>query len=294
MRHAILLISAIFLLLSCSNNDNDAVQEEQISELKIKKFRITHFDETTGLPGHNDYYFDEDAKLTKIHVIHYDGIDGVIDNISYNASGQLTRNDRNTIDQGVSELSYYFEYLYNSDNKLEQIQEYDANGNENRIMEVIHYQDSIQVHKDLASTSEVISSFKFSPANLLTKTITKAHESLYPTHQDYTYDGANLINIHTEDFYTSEISDQYYQHDDKINPLHLVLMESYRQHIIDNFGLYLLPKEYLYSENNTTHYQSTFDSDQVTTYRYNNLDYPISAEVKIDGNLYRELTYEYY
>ena len=88
--------------------------------------------------------------------------------------------------------------------------------------------------------------------------------------------------------------DTNFEHDDKINPLYPVLMRDYKSFILDDIGLYLaLNRTYSYSKNNIISY-TELGSLRVITYQYNDLGYPISAEVTIDGQLYELFSYEYY
>ena len=288
-----LLLSLIFSMLSCSNNDNDIVQDEQQDqnvELKIKKFTITAV-HANNL--RNEYYFDEDAKPIQ-YFSTLNGIDGVKMDVSYNDSGQLLGVVGVLISEGQTAPWQHNEYGYNSSNEIEQINRFDEYGSDFGSLTAIHFQDSIQVQREFGDDGNTNFTLIFGVNNLLTQENLEPHAwNPNPTVTKYTYSDGNLINIFSESGGITRL-DTNFEHDDKINPLYPVLMRDYKSFILDDIGLYLaLNRTYSYSKNNIISY-TELGSLRVITYQYNDLGYPISAEVTIDGQLYELFSYEYY
>ncbi|GHC47879.1 hypothetical protein [Ulvibacter litoralis] len=293
MRHAIFLISAILLLFGCSNNDNDAVQEEQIRELKIKSFTLSKYAPGNGFPEHTAFFFDEDAKISQIHDYRESNPGKFIQDISYNDQGLILNNDWLYVTDNQTEMFGHIETEYNASNELIEMIEYDANDQQENTYHLTHYQDSIQVVANLNTTIEEKLTFKFNPNNLLVQQDVIPADLISFYRKDYFYENGNLIKQQTT--INSNITEIIYRYDDKINPLYTVLNNSYEQLIsIGRAGWYkFYPNlNYFYSKNNFTSYEG-LSADDIITYQYNDLGYPISGEKVID-DFTLKLTYEYY
>ncbi|RMA66530.1 hypothetical protein [Ulvibacter antarcticus] len=295
MKKSLLLLCAILVLFSCSKKNDDVVEQEQQqnTELKIKKFGITQYH--TGPTStveimQNDHYFDEEGKLIEIHEV--SGNDEPwIQKLTYNDLGLITRKD----DLPIEGLSRH-EYEYDASNRLIEIIKYHPDGSIGLYRQSTHYQDSIQATVYIATQLFSTITFKFSPENNLMQTVSENDTSTFPHVNTYNFINGNLMSQQYQ--YASVVNILNFQYDTKINPLHEVLKSNYRNLIIDNgFSLSRLPDyfEFYYSANNMTLKEyPPGNPNKVITYQYNDLDYPVSAEIIYDGDLYQKLTYEYY
>ncbi|SRX53923.1 hypothetical protein [Aequorivita sp. CIP111184] len=288
----IILLSLFFIVLGCSNNDNDVVQEEeqeQNIELKIKKFTIT------AIYNNNwrlEYSFDEEAKPIQ-YFSTLDSINGVKVDILYNDLGQLTGVVGVLINEGQTTPWLHTVNEYNSSNELEKVNRFNENGSAFGLLTATHYQDSIQVEREFGEDGDTNYTLIFGANNLLIQENLESHAwNPNPTVTKYSYSNGNLININEDN--GSNIYNINYEHDDKKNPLHPVLTRDYKTFILDDMGLSLAyNKTYSFSKNNITSYND-YGNLRVITYQYNDLGYPISAEVLVDGELIERFTYEYY
>jgi hypothetical protein len=289
MKRILILFTASLLFLACSN-DNDTVQQAQDIELKIKKFTITavHTDN-----WRLEYSFDEDAKPIR-YFSTLDGIDGVKMDVSYNDSGHLTGVVGVQIIEGQTQPWQHTEYVYNTSNEIEQINRFDEYGSDYGSLAANHFQDSIQVQRRFGLDGDSDYTLIFGANNLLIQENIEPNAwNPNPTVTKYTYSDENLINILKESDGNTML-DTNFEHDDKINPLHPVLTRDYKSFILDNIGLYLaFNRTYSYSKNNITSYNE-FGNLRIITYQYNDLGYPVSAEVTSDGELFELFNYEYY
>jgi len=288
MKKAILLLFAFSFLASCSNDDN-GTQQELDATLKIKKFTITDVNSDNW---RIEYNFDEDTKPI-LYFSTPDGIDGLKTIISYNNSGQLEKVVVNNTYQGNTDFLHKSEYEYNTRNEIERISRTDSDGLDYGELTATHFQDSIQIHRDIFLDGVTDFRLIFGPDNkLIQKNLDPHAYNAHSTVIKYNYNDGNLVNIHEES--NSNTGDFYYEFDDKINPLHPILMRDYRNFLLDDLGLYLaFDREYLYSENNITQ-RNKYGQLHNIIYEYNDLGYPIRGEVTIDGQLSNILIYEYY
>src|SRR5690554_5373846 len=110
MKNLLFLFIATLLFLSCSSNDENSPPEEQNTELKIKKFTGISFDANGNPDGHLiEYYFDENGKKTKDHII---DVFGDYDwNYTYNNLGQVMNKSRTYLNYPTDIVE---EYVYST------------------------------------------------------------------------------------------------------------------------------------------------------------------------------------
>jgi len=293
MKKAILLLFAFSFLASCSNDDNGTQQEEQIAELKIKSFTLSNYGPGNGFPEHTTFFFDEDAKISQIHNSRESEPGKFIQDISYNDQGLFLSNDWLYVIADQTDMFTHIETEYNTSNELIEMIRYDENDQEEYTYHLTHYQDSIQAVFYVNTSIEQKYTYKFGPDNLLVQEDIIPADLIGFIRNDYFYENGNLIKLQRT--INSNIGETIYRYDDKINPLYPVLNNSYEQLIsIGQVGLNKFHPNlnYFYSKNNFTSYEGS-SVDDIITYQYNDLGYPISGEI-VNGDFTLKLTYEYY
>ena len=291
MRRTLFLFSASLLALACSNDDSHQ-PEEQNTVFKIKKYTSISFDENETPNGQRiEYFFDENGKKTKDHII--DAFYEYIWEYTYHSFGQVTKKSRNHVNYPVDIVE---EYIYNSENKLQKLY---IDSNNDGVVEdslIFTYQPNKiiaqwhtpgQERKEFSYTNDVLTSVKhFEDLGINSDEI-------------ITYDGSsNITQIKiTTDYFNSETSHSY-EYDGKRNPFYKEFHDFYFN-VAWRDGGNLSKNSLFFSPSNVTKtIRTSSDSSEnfvsETTYQYNSSNYPLSSLTKINGTLFSQATFEYY
>lgn len=291
MKNLIFLFIATLLFLSCSSNDENSPPEEQNTELKIKKFTGISFDANGNPDGHLiEYYFDENGKKTKDHII---DVFGDYDwNYTYNNLGQVMNKSRTYLNYPTDIVE---EYVYSTENRLSYLfLDQDNNGVAEDSLRFTY--ETNQINAQWYSPGNDKKEFYYDAAGFLNATKYIGDLGVV-TEELITYDSAsNIVQIN---FTTGSTQHNYtYEYDGGINPLYKEFHDYYFNIVWRDGGL-LSKYSLFFSPNNITKitFSSTEPSENYTITKntiYNADGYPLSAEVRKNDVLIEELTYEYY
>jgi len=289
MKRIFFLLTSSLLLLACSNDDNNGSENPQ--ELKIKKYSSISFD-ANGSPNGKmtEYFFDENGKKTKDHII---DVFGDYDwNYTYNALGQVTKKSRNHLNYPIDIVE---KYIYNEENKLSYLfMDQENNG---------IYEDSLRF---TYQTNQIIAQW-YSPGDVRKEFYYDTSGNLNATkfigdlgivsEELITYDNtSNILQINYISGTT--MHDYAYEYDGKTNPFYKEFHAHFFNIVWRDGGL-LSKYSLFFSPNNIIKitFTSTEPSENYTietSYQYNSSNYPISSQTLLNGVLLNESTYEYY
>ena len=296
MKTKLFLFAVSFLVLACSNDDDNRVDEPQ--ELKIKKFTTLRIDSNGNPSGDkSEYSFNEDGTLAQKKTDEaLSGYTEII-NYSYNQVGQLTESNRAFV--GVN-YNRNLSYFYDTANNLDYITESNEGSSPEIYFELTHAPNKISIeHQSPGAYDYLIYN-----NNILTS-IDRLYDLGGHSTENLVYDASNNILERPQVMFSGIYGDpetyveNNYIYDDKINPLY----PSYNLNSLNLLGQYWFLLDYwkpFLSPNNFT--SEVFTNSQnpednytlLRIFQYNENGYPISAIVKKDGALFEELTYEYY
>src|SRR5690606_9153998 len=288
MKRSLFLFTASLLFLACSNDDNNGSENPQ--ELKIKKYTSISFD-ANGTPNGEmiEYFFDENGKKTKDHII--DAFYDYSWEYTYNEVGQVTRKAHNHLNYPIDFVENYY---YGVNNKIWVVfRDWDNDG---------VYMDSIsfsyepqQINVQWFTPGQERTEFTYNNTEVLTS---KKHFWDLGVVEDeiITYDNDfNIINVDITSNFNGELNHDY-EYDGKINPFY----EEFHNYPFNTYYYgYLFDHSLFISPSNATKITrvGTNSSENYVleiTFQYNDSDYPISSETEKDGVLISQATYEYY
>ncbi|SRX75509.1 hypothetical protein [Aequorivita antarctica] len=288
MKRIFFLFTASLFFLACSNDDNGS---GALQELKIKKYTSISFDANGNQDGHLiEYYFDENGKKTKDHII---DIFGDYEwNSSYNTLGQVAKKSRKYLNYPVDIVE---KYIYNEENKLSYLfMDQDSNGVYEDSLRFTHQTN--QIIAQWYSPGDVKKEFYYDAAGNL-NAINYIGDLGVVSEELITYDSAS--NIMQINFTSGSTQHDYkYEYDENTNPFYKEFHDYYFNTVWRDGGL-LSKYSLFFSPNNITKiiFTSSEPSENYIITKntiYNNDGYPISAVVKKDDVLIEELIYEYY
>lgn len=288
MKRILFLFTASLLFLACSNDDNNSSENPQ--ELKIKKYTRISFD-ANGTPNGEmiEYFFDENGKKTKDHII--DAFYDYFWEYTYNDLGQVTRKAHNHLNYPVDFVENYY---YGENNKPWVVfRDWDADGVD---MDSISFSyQPQQINVQWFTPGQQRTEFYYNNADVL---ISKKHFWDLGVVEDeiITYDNDfNIMNVNITSNFNGELNHDY-EFDGKINPFY----EEFHNYPFNTYYYgYLFDHSLFISPSNATKIirVGTNSSENYVleiTFQYNDSDYPITSETKKDGVLISQATYEYY
>lgn len=293
MKHFIFLITASLLLLACSCDDKNPESEEQNAALTIKKYTSISHDENGTPNGYMiEYFFDENGKKTKDHII--DVFGDYTWEYNYNSDGQVTKKSRKYVNYPVDIVE---SYEYDSENKLQKI--YIDEDNDGVAEDSLNFTyKKNQIIAQWSSPGQEQKEFYYNNDGVLTSA---KHEYDLGVITDElimhdSFSNISQINQTTANFNTEE--NYKYEYDGKTNPFYNEFHDFYFNIVWRDGGLFS-SHSLFFSPNNVTKtiFTSSNSSDNytvITTYDYNNSNYPVSSETKLNGVLQSQGSYEYY
>jgi hypothetical protein len=288
MKRIFFLFTASLLFLACSNDDNNGSENPQ--ELKIKKYTSISFD-ANGTPNGEmiEYFFDENGKKTKDHII--DAFYDYFWEYAYNDLGQITRKAHNHLNYPVDFVENY--YYDQNDKPWVIFRDWDADGID---MDSISFSyQPQQTNVQWFTPGQQRTEFYYNNADVL---ISKKHFWDLGVVEDeiITYDNDfNIINVDITSNFNGELNHDY-EYDGKINPFY----EEFHNYPFNTYYYgYLFDHSLFISPSNATKITrvGTNSSENYVleiTFQYNDSDYPISSETEKNGVLISQATYEYY
>ncbi|WP_410006233.1 hypothetical protein [Aequorivita nionensis] len=288
MKRIFFLFTASLLFLACSKDDNNGSENPQ--ELKIKKFTSISVD-ANGTPNGEmiEYFFDENGKKTKDHII--DAFYDYFWEYAYNDLGQVTRKAHNHLNYPVDFVENY--YYDQNDKPWVIFRDWDADGID---MDSISFSyQPQQTNVQWFTPGQQRTEFYYNNADVL---ISKKHFWDLGVVEDeiITYDNDfNIINVDIASNFNGELNHDY-EYDGKINPFY----EEFHNYPFNTYYYgYLFDHSLFISPSNATKITrvGTNSSENYVleiTFQYNDSDYPISSETEKDGVLISQATYEYY
>ena len=288
MKRILFLFTVSLLFLACSNDDNNGSENPQ--ELKIKKYTSISFD-ANGTPNGEmiEYFFDENGKKTKDHII--DAFYDYFWEYAYNDLGQITRKAHNHLNYPVDFVENYY-YDQNS-RPWVVFRDWDADGID---MDSISFSyQPQQTNVQWFTPGQQRTEFYYNNADVL---ISKKHFWDLGVVEDeiITYDNDfNIINVDITSNFNGELNHDY-EYDGKINPFY----EEFHNYPFNTYYYgYLFDHSLFISPSNATKITrvGTNSSENYVleiTFQYNDSDYPISSETEKNGVLISQATYEYY
>lgn len=289
MKRIFFLFTASLLFLACSNDDNNGSENPQ--ELKIKKYTSISFD-ANGTPNGEmiEYFFDENGKKTKDHII--DAFYDYFWEYAYNDFGQITRKAHNHLNYPVDFVENYY-YDQNS-RPWVVFRDWDADGID---MDSISFSyQPQQINVQWFTPTQERTEFYYNTTDVLTA-VKHIGDLGIVSDEIITYDSTlNITNLNlTTDYFNLEINHTY-EYDVKINPFY----EEFHNYPFNTYYYgYLFDHSLFISPSNATKITRTGTDTSENyvleiTFQYNDSDYPISSETKKDGVLFSRATYEYY
>jgi len=288
MKRILFLFTASLLFLACSNDDNNGSENPQ--ELKIKKYTSISFD-ANGTPNGEmiEYFFDENGKKTKDHII--DAFYDYSWEYTYNEVGQVTRKAHNHLNYPIDFVENYY---YGENNKpWVAFRDWDNDGVD---MDSISFSyEPQQINVQWFTPGQERTEFTYNNTEVLTS---KKHFWDLGVVEDeiITYDNDfNIINVDITSNFNGELNHDY-EYDGKINPFY----EEFHNYPFNTYYYgYLFDHSLFISPSNATKITrvGTNSSENYVleiTFQYNDSDYPISSETEKDGVLISQATYEYY
>jgi hypothetical protein len=288
MKRIFFLFTASLLFLACSKDDNNGSENPQ--ELKIKKYTSISFD-ANGTPNGEmiEYFFDENGKKTKDHII--DAFYDYFWEYAYNDLGQITRKAHNHLNYPVDFVENY--YYDQNDKPWVIFRDWDADGID---MDSISFSyQPQQTNVQWFTPGQQRTEFYYNNADVL---ISKKHFWDLGVVEDeiITYDNDfNIINVDITSNFNGELNHDY-EYDGKINPFY----EEFHNYPFNTYYYgYLFDHSLFISPSNATKITrvGTNSSENYVleiTFQYNDSDYPISSETEKNGVLISQATYEYY
>jgi hypothetical protein len=276
------------LFLACSKDDNNGSENPQ--ELKIKKYTSISFD-ANGTPNGEmiEYFFDENGKKTKDHII--DAFYDYFWEYAYNDLGQITRKAHNHLNYPVDFVENYY-YDQNS-RPWVVFRDWDADGID---MDSISFSyQPQQTNVQWFTPGQQRTEFYYNNADVL---ISKKHFWDLGVVEDeiITYDNDfNIINVDITSNFNGELNHDY-EYDGKINPFyeefHNFPFNTYYYGYLFDHSLFISPS----NATKITRVGTNSSENYVLeiTFQYNDSDYPISSETEKNGVLISQATYEYY
>ncbi len=288
MKRIFFLFTASLLFLACSKDDNNGSENPQ--ELKIKKYTSISFD-ANGTPNGEmiEYFFDENGKKTKDHII--DAFYDYFWEYAYNDLGQITRKAHNHLNYPVDFVENYY-YDQNS-RPWVVFRDWDADGID---MDSISFSyQPQQTNVQWFTPGQQRTEFYYNNADVL---ISKKHFWDLGVVEDeiITYDNDfNIINVDITSNFNGELNHDY-EYDGKINPFyeefHNFPFNTYYYGYLFDHSLFISPS----NATKITRVGTNSSENYVLeiTFQYNDSDYPISSETEKNGVLISQATYEYY
>ena len=288
MKRILFIFTVSLLFLACSKDDNNGSENPQ--ELKIKKYTSISFD-ANGTPNGEmiEYFFDENGKKTKDHII--DAFYDYFWEYAYNDLGQITRKAHNHLNYPVDFVENYY-YDQNS-RPWVVFRDWDADGID---MDSISFSyQPQQTNVQWFTPGQQRTEFYYNNADVL---ISKKHFWDLGVVEDeiITYDNDfNIINVDITSNFNGELNHDY-EYDGKINPFY----EEFHNYPFNTYYYgYLFDHSLFISPSNATKITrvGTNSSENYVleiTFQYNDSDYPISSETEKNGVLISQATYEYY
>lgn len=290
MKTRLFLFTVSFLLLACSNDDENPLPEEQNTELKIKKYTSISID-ANGSPNGEivEYFFDENGKKTKDHIIN--SFSDYFWEYTYNDLGQVKRKAHNHLNYPIDFVENYY---YGTNNKPWVVfRDWDNDGvNMDSIS--FSYQPqkiNVQWHTPGQDRTE----FSYNNEDVLT-TIKHMGDPGTVGDEIITYDSSsNIINLNITFNLNHEVNHKY-EYDEKINPFfeefHNFPFNTYYYGYLSSHPLFISPSNATKITRIGTDSSENFVIE--TSYQYNSSNYPISSETKREGVLISQAIYEYY
>ncbi|MFC7356668.1 hypothetical protein ACFQO1_03135 [Jejudonia soesokkakensis] len=284
MKKTLLFLFAICFVLGCSSDGDDTSQGES---LNIKKFTTTYLIDNNGAnyDAETTYLFDTFGKITSIKKIEFDRDYEELLAYTYNNSGKLLTIERNSNDN----FFYEMVYEYSDDNTIETINYINNDGEMLHFLNFEYQNSEVVINEPLINTV-----LKYNQQNKLIEkeSIAEGHTSII----FFSNINNNITNINFSNDQNSYFEDVF-TYNEEINPLYPI----YKEHFFSlprSHNNLLVFKDF-FSQKNYVSYSRISDSGEVIfsetrTFEYNENNLPVSGEVRVDGVLYRELTYEYY
>jgi len=295
MKNTLLYLFIGLLFVGCSNDPDDTVQEEQedIVNLKMKRYLITYYEVNSGQPEEAlEYLFNEDGTISKSSNIFFETDETLIFpyNYSYNDSLQLKQKERYRPSGSLISTDYF---VYNDEKQLENmIVESYNNGDVNTFVIDFTYQNNtIRIQREgivtdfytLDSSGNIVNVQIAGDFNNTERTI-EYLDSIIPRITETQSIGFN--------------ADYSLAYDDRVNPMHELYSKNpyaYGRVGVGNF----FQNKYYFSAHNLTRFQidSSYpesDYTDIISYKYNEQELPVSARVERNGVLIEEMIYEYY
>lgn len=288
MKRILFIFTVSLLFLACSKDDNNGSENPQ--ELKIKKYTSIFFD-ANGTPNGEmiEYFFDENGKKTKDHII--DAFYDYSWEYTYNEVGQVTRKAHNHLNYPVDFVENY--YYDQNDKPWVIFRDWDADGVD--VDSISFTYQPQQINVQWFTPGQQRTEFYYNNADVL---ISKKHFWDLGVVEDeiITYDNDfNIINVDITSNFNGELNHDY-EYDGKINPFY----EEFHNYPFNTYYYgYLFDHSLFISPSNATKITrvGTNSSENYVleiTFQYNDSDYPISSETEKDGVLISQATYEYY
>ncbi|RFN59674.1 hypothetical protein DZ858_06360 [Marixanthomonas ophiurae] len=279
--------------MACSSDDENPEPEEQNVEFKIKKYTEIIFD-GNGTPNGNmiEYFFDENGKKTKDHII--DVFGDKTWEYTYNDLGEVTKKSRKYLNQPIDIVESYF---YNSENKLQKI--YIDENNDGVVEDSIKFTyQTNQITAQWYTPGQEKKEFHFNNNRVLTSTKYIADLGIVRDELIIHDDASNISEIKQSTAYFKSKKNYEYEYDGKTNPFYNEFHNFYFN-IVKRDGGLLSSHSLFFSPNNVTK-TILISSDPsenyiiTSSYDYNNASYPVNSETELNGVLQTQGSYEYY
>lgn len=293
MKHILFLFTASLLLFACSNDDENQQSEEQ-NTFKIKKLSKTFYVED-GTSYRLDYFYDESGKSTKWVQDYYDDDALFHDTYLYNDLGQILESKTTNINE--NRIIRTISYVYDTSNRISKVI-YTSSDGTTITSNLTYENNTVFLEDDLGGNKKLI----FSEDGKLMETVSNSSEPRNGTVKETIIYSGNLITSIHYDYSRGDGSseDYIYEYDTKTNPLFENFNNNINNHLYDYRGSLKSFKTDFSAKNFTkVKFTSTLPDPNlnytdVFTTQYNEQNFPVSAEVKRNGVLFEELTYEYY
>ncbi|MCG2430742.1 hypothetical protein [Aequorivita xiaoshiensis] len=292
MIRKLFILAMCFSVLACSDDENQ--QDDDQITFKIKKLTKTFYEENGTSQAYKlEYLYDESGKRRKVLSESFLNGQKTQQDFSYNERNQILESKTTDITQ--NRVIRTVSYLYNNSNKISTVK-FESSDGSVITSNFTYINNSVFIEDNIGANKELI----FNDAGKLLKTITFISNPVPNTiTETINYSGNLITSINYEYSRGSITSQEYiYEYDNKTNPFYEHFNENISNFIYNFTGTMKSYKTEFSAKNFTkvTYTSSVAVSDytDVFTTKYNEQGFPTNAEVKRNGVLFEELTYEYY